>query len=115
MTGPRVSRCFARRWLEGGGEQVAGRQAAVGPPLLSDSENLLLAGQVIQPIYGLDGLAERQVSRQDDVLPLQRDEQGALNGPGAYPGDGGELGHELVVVQGAQHLLVQPTVRHPLG
>jgi hypothetical protein len=31
------------------------------------------------------------------------------------PGNGGELGHELIVGPGAQHLLVQPAVREPLG
>ena len=55
-------------WLEGGGEQVAGRQATVGPPFLGDSQDLLLGGQVVQLIGGLDGLAKRQVARQDDVL-----------------------------------------------
>ena len=34
---------------------------------------------------------------------------------GPMPGNGGELGHELIVGQGAQHVLVQPAVRHPLG
>jgi len=71
--------------------------------------------QVVELIRGLDGLTEGKVARQDDVLAPQRDNQGTLDGPGAYPGDGGELGHELVVRQGAQHLLVQPSVRHPFG
>src|SRR6266545_684240 len=78
-----------------GEEQVTGRQAAVGPPLLGDRQNLLLAGEVVQLKDSLDGLAQRQIARQDDVLALQRDEQGAL--------------------QGAQHVRVQPAVRYPLG
>src|ERR1700722_19990755 len=78
-------------WLEGG-EQVAGRQAAVGPAFLSDGQDLLLGGQVAQLIDGLDGLAERQVARQDDVVALQRDEHGALHGPRDGAQDRGELG-----------------------
>jgi len=46
---------------------------------------------------------------------VQRDEQGALHGPGPYPGDRGELGHERVVGQAAQGGRIQPTVRHALG
>jgi hypothetical protein len=59
---------------------------------------------VVQLIRGLDGLAERQVTRQDDVLALQRDEHGALHGPRAYARNRGELSHELVVGQNAQSL-----------
>jgi hypothetical protein len=67
--------------LEGGGKQVAGRQAAVGPPFLGDVEDLLLAGEVVEPVGGLDGLTEREVARQDDIFSLERDEEGALHGP----------------------------------
>src|SRR5215467_15383372 len=65
-------RCLGR--LEGGGEQVAGRQAAVGPPFAGDVEDLLLAGEVVEVVGGLDGLTERKVARQDDVLAAERDE-----------------------------------------
>ena len=58
-------RCL--RWLECGGKQVAGRQAAVGPPFLGDGDDLLLGGAVVELIGGLDGLTEREVARQDDV------------------------------------------------
>jgi hypothetical protein len=49
--------------LEGGGKQVAGRQAAVGPPFLGDGEDLLLGGEVVELIGDLDGLTEREVAR----------------------------------------------------
>jgi hypothetical protein len=52
------------------GGEVTGRQAAVGPPLLGDRQNLPLAGEVVQLIDSLDGLALRQIARQDDVLAL---------------------------------------------
>src|SRR6266581_3046189 len=58
--------------LEGGGKQVAGRQAAVGPPFLGDGEDLLLGGEVAELIGGPDGLAERKVARQDHVFPAER-------------------------------------------
>src|SRR6266516_1964481 len=78
---PHEPPCSRLRWgyrgclgrFEGGGEQVAGRQAAVGPPFLGDGQDLLLGGQVFQLIDGLDGLMERQVARQDDVLAAERD------------------------------------------
>ena len=70
---------------------------------------------MVELVGGLDGLAEREVARQDDVFAAERDEQGALHGPRADPGNGGELGDELVVGQAAQHVLVQPAVRQPLG
>ena len=53
LAGPGDQWCLG--WLEGGGEQVAGRQAAVRPPFLGDSQDLLLGGQVVQPVGGLDG------------------------------------------------------------
>ena len=77
-----VTRALPGR-VEGGREQVAGRQAAIGPPLLGDGQDLLLRGEVIEPIGGLDGLAKREIAWQDDVFTLQRDEEGALHGPRA--------------------------------
>ena len=62
--------CLAALWphrLEGGGEQVAGGQAAVGTPVLGDGQDLLLGGQVVEPVGGPDGLAQREVTGQDDV------------------------------------------------
>jgi hypothetical protein len=38
--------------FEGGGEQVAGRQAAAWSPFLGDGQDLLLAGEVVQLIDG---------------------------------------------------------------
>src|SRR6185312_6418104 len=107
------------RWcpgrLEGGGEQVAGSQAAVGPPLVGGIQNLLLAGEVVEVVGGPDGLAQRQVAGQDDVFPAERDDHGTLHGPGADPGNGGELVQQLVVGQAAEHVLVQPAVRQASG
>src|SRR4029450_1055534 len=94
------------RWcaggLEGGGKQVAGRQTAVGPPFLGDGEDFLLGREVVELISGLDGLTEGKVAGQDDVFPLQRNDEGALHGPGTYSRDCGELSHELVVGQTGQ-------------
>jgi hypothetical protein len=70
---------------------------------------------VVEPIGGLDGLAKREVTRQDDIFTLQRDDEGALDGPRAYARNGGELGHQLFVWQAAQHIRIQSAVRHPLG
>lgn len=92
---------FGARWclggVQGGGEQVAGREAAVGPPFVSYGEDLLLGGEVAELVGGPDGLTERKVAWQDDVFPVQRDDEGALHGPGTDPGNRGELGHELVL------------------
>src|SRR5229473_4374290 len=101
--------------LEGGGKQVAGRQAAVRPPFLGDGEDLLLGGEVVELVRGPDGLTEREVAWQDDVFSLERDNEGALHGPGTYPRNRGELAHELIVWQPAQDLGVQPAVRQPRG
>jgi len=83
------------RWclggLEGGGKQIAGRQAAVRPPFLGDSEDLRLGGEVVELISGLDGLTERKVAWQHDIFALQRNDEGALYCPGTYPRDCGEL------------------------
>jgi hypothetical protein len=49
----------------------------VGPPFLGDVEDLLLAGEVVEPVGGLDGLTEREVARQDDIFSLERDEEPA--------------------------------------
>src|SRR6202020_3026061 len=60
--------------LECGREQVACRQAAVGPPWLSDVEDLLLAGQMVALVRAPDCLAQRQVARQDHVFSAEGDE-----------------------------------------
>ena len=70
---------------------------------------------MIQPVGGLDSLPQRKVAGQDHVFLAEHDEQGALHGPRAYPGNGGELRHEVSVGQAAQHLLVQPTIGQPVG
>ena len=91
------------RWrpgpFEGGRKQVAGRKAAVGPPLLGDGEDLLFAGTVVEFIGGLDGLTERKIARQDDVFSLERNNERTLHGPGTYPRNCGELCLEIVVCQ----------------
>jgi len=60
-------------WLEGSGEQVAGRQAAVGPPFLGDGEDLLLRGEMVELIGGLDGLAKREVTSISARTPYSAD------------------------------------------
>jgi hypothetical protein len=69
---------------------------------------------VIQPVHGPDGPAEGEVAGEDDVLPLQGDEHRPLHGPRADPGDGRQLGEDLVVGQAAQPVCVQPAVGEPL-
>jgi hypothetical protein len=49
--------------LEGGREQVGGRQAAVGPPFFRDRQNLFLSGQMIEAVSRADSLAKREVDR----------------------------------------------------
>jgi hypothetical protein len=44
---------------------------------------------VIELMGGPDGLAQREIAGQDDVLALQLDDEGALLGPRADAGDGG--------------------------
>src|SRR5215467_14802261 len=95
--------CLGR--LEGGGEQVAGSQAAVGPPFAGDVQDLLLGGEVAELVRDLYRLAEGKVARQDDVFAAKRDEHGALDGPRAYPRDRGELSDEFVIGQAAQGFL----------
>src|SRR4051812_27259590 len=96
-------------WLgfESGGEEVAGGQAAVGPPVLRDGENLFLGRAAVEPIGGLHGSAEGEVAREDDVFSLQGDEKGALDGPWADSGNGGQLGQDVVVRQAAQDAGIQ--------
>jgi hypothetical protein len=70
---------------------------------------------VVELIGGLDGFAQRKVAGQDDVFSAERDDEGALHGPGTYPRNCGEFGHKLVVWQSAQDVRVQAAVRHALG
>ena len=70
---------------------------------------------MVELVRAPDCLAQRQVARQDHVFSAEGDEEDTLSGPGADPGDGGELGNELVVGQGAQDIGVESAVRQPLG
>src|SRR5438105_10276205 len=101
LTAPTQSRMSCGgRWaglVEGRGEKVTGGQTAVGPPLFCDGDDLLLTWQMVELVGALHGLAQRQVAWQHDVFSLQRDEQRALRGPRAYPRDGRECCHELLV------------------
>ena len=78
---PVVSRSARRRR-----KQVAGRQAAVGPPFLGDGEDLLLGGEVVGLIGGLDGFTERKVARQHDVFPLSAMMRAPCTVQGPIPG-----------------------------
>ena len=105
-----------RAWPCGrGGEQVAGREAAVGPPALRDGAHLVRAGQPVELVSDLDGLAQGEVTGQDDVLAAERDDHRALNGPRPDAGDLGQRGDQLVVRQGAKRFGVEPSVGQPLG
>ena len=105
----RGSLCWPAR-LEGGREHVAGREAAVGPPLLRDVQHLLLGWEVVELIRVPDGLAEGQVAGQHNVFSAKRDDERTLHCPGTYPRNRSELGHEFVVGQVAQDIRVQPAI-----
>jgi hypothetical protein len=70
---------------------------------------------VVELIGELDRLPECEVARQYDIFSLERDDESALHCPRAYPGNRGELCHELVVWQAAQRVGVQLAVRQPPG
>ena len=70
---------------------------------------------MIELIGELDGLAKREVARQDDVFSLERDDERALHGPRTYAGDGGEFCQQLIVGPRTQHVRVQAAVGQPLG
>jgi len=74
-----------------GREQVGDRQTAVGPPFLGDRQNLFLRRQVIEAVSSSDSLAESKVTGQDYVFAAERDDEGTLCRPRAYPGDLGQF------------------------
>jgi hypothetical protein len=61
-------RARAESRLEGGREQVAGREAAVGPPLLGDVEHFLLGWDMVEVVRVPDRFAEREIAGQDDIF-----------------------------------------------
>jgi len=65
---------------------------------------------VVKAVRGADGLSKREIARQHDVFTVQGEDEGALHGPGADPGDRGELGDDLVIGQPAQDVDVEPAV-----
>ena len=106
---------LASRSVEGGRKQVAGSNAAVRPPFLSNCQHLGLAREVVELVGTPDSLSQCKVTREDHVLSSQREDQRALSGPWANPGDRRKLGNDLVVGQVAQSTGVQTTVGEPLG
>ena len=80
--------CFEVAGFGLGGEEIGRGQTSERAPLLSDLEYLLLTGKMIEAIRTAYRLAQREISRQDDVLPSQGDEQGALRGPWPDTGNG---------------------------
>src|ERR1017187_942301 len=93
----------------------SGCQAAVGPPFLGDRQDLFLRGQVVKAVDSAHSLAESKVTWQDYVLAAEPDDEGALRGPRAYPGNLGQDRNELVVWHRRQCCRVKPPVRQALG
>jgi hypothetical protein len=62
-----------------------------------------------------DRFAQREVSRQHDVLPSKGDEQGALRGPWADAGYGCQLHDELLIRHPPEALDVQSAIHKPGG
>jgi len=75
----------------------------------------LLAGQVVELVAALDGLAEREVARQHDVGAVQRDDQEAMYCPRSDAGDGGEPVQDLIVGQPPQFLVAQRAIGELVG
>jgi hypothetical protein len=70
---------------------------------------------VVEAVNSADSLAKSKVTWQDYVLAAQRDDEGALRRPRAYPRDLGQDRNELVVWHSRQRLGVKPPVRQALG
>jgi hypothetical protein len=58
----------------------------VRPPFLGDAKDLLLAGEVVEPIGGLDGFTEREVARQDDIFRWSAMRRAPCTVQGPIPG-----------------------------
>ena len=52
---------------------------------------------MIQPIGASYRLTQSKIAGQDDILPSEGDEQGALRGPRPDARNGRQLGDEIVV------------------
>lgn len=83
--------------LKGSVEQIARRQASVRSPSLSNSQNLLLAWQVTEMVKAPDDLAKSKVTREDHVVPGERDDQEAMGRPRPNAWDGGETRFHLLI------------------
>jgi hypothetical protein len=93
--------------LDGDLEQVRGRHAAVRPPGFGDPHHLVLAGQVVELVAALDGLAERKVTGQHHVCAVERDDQHAVHRPWPDAGDSGETVQDVLVGHPPQRVVAQ--------
>lgn len=71
--------------LERSLEKICGRQAPPWAPPLRQGKNFVLSGQVVHRVDALNHLAKGKVARQDDVLPIEGDDQHAVDRPRADP------------------------------
>ena len=65
---------------------------------------------MVEPVGGLECPAQGEVTREDDVLAVEGDDQGALNRPRADSRNGRELGEDVLVGPATEPVGVQPAV-----
>ena len=110
VTGQQLSVAATRRTMARIQALFGGHLPAPAELLAVDPGQLRQAGLSWRKVSTLRDLADRLTDGR-----LDQDVLSALHGPRADPGDRGELGQEIIVGQGAQHVLVQPAVGQPAG
>jgi hypothetical protein len=70
---------------------------------------------MIEAVGVLDDFAKGEVTRKDDILAVESDDESAMNGPWPDARDPRELSFDLIVRQARQLTLIQSPVGEVLG
>src|SRR6185436_12305217 len=100
--------CVLRR------EEVAHGEAPIRPPAVRELAQLGLGRNVVESVESLDRAPQRDVAREEDVGPIECDEQEPMRRPRPDAGYFRQSGFDVVVGHAGQRAVAQASVDESL-